>query len=121
MKIASCDDDLQTALEFLQTALVCDPRNAEVKADLDLIKRLQKTRADAPLLLEKQPAACLRDVDSALRLVPLHFKLQVLLLKTFNPSTPAHPPTLSNPPAQQTPPRHLRAAGSTAAVLEQAG
>ncbi len=26
----------------------------QVKADLDVIKRLQKTRADAPLLLEKQ-------------------------------------------------------------------
>ncbi len=81
MKVVASDDDLQTALEFLQAALVCDPRNAEarplpalsplprspalfryisahfrlqVKADLDLIKRVQKTRAEAPQLLEKQ-------------------------------------------------------------------
>ena len=32
MKIVSSDDDMQVALQFLQTALVCDPRNAEVRA-----------------------------------------------------------------------------------------
>ncbi len=84
MKVVSSDDDLQTALGFLQAALVCDPRNAEVKADLDALKRIQKTRAEAHLMLEKQPASCLRDVESALRLVPLHFKLQVLKLQCLS-------------------------------------
>ena len=32
MKIVSSDDDMQVALQFLQTALVCDPRNAVVRA-----------------------------------------------------------------------------------------
>ena len=84
MKVASNDDDLQMALSFLQSALVCDPRNAEAKADLDAIKRVQKTRAEAHLSLEKQPATCLREVESALRLVPQHFKLQVLRLQCLS-------------------------------------
>ena len=84
MKVVSNDDDLQTAVGFLQAALVCDPRNAEVKADLDAIKRVQKIRAEAHLMLEKQPASCLRDVESALRLVPQHFKLQVLKLQVLS-------------------------------------
>jgi hypothetical protein len=32
MKVVASDADLQAALEFLQSALVCDPRNTEVPA-----------------------------------------------------------------------------------------
>ena len=44
------------ATHFTLSQMSCLPvsTSPQVKADLDLIKRLQKTRTDAPLLLEKQ-------------------------------------------------------------------
>jgi hypothetical protein len=39
MKVVANDADLQTALEFVQAALVCDPRNAEVSSKIFCSRR----------------------------------------------------------------------------------